>query len=80
MNKQDIKTALNKIKPSEALIEDTIKKANELRYNDSRKRSVFSFEAFNFKLAGAVCAFAIVLTLGIFAGSNGLFTQEKNPQ
>ena len=79
MNKQDLKAALSKIKPSEKLIEDTIKKANELRYNENGKRSAFTFEDFNFKLAGAVCAFALVLSLGIFAGSNGFFTKEKNP-
>lgn len=79
MNKQDLKAALNKIKPSESLVESTLKKANELRYNNERKHSPFAFEGFNFKLAGAVCAFAIVLCLGIFAGSNGLFTVEKNP-
>ena len=79
MNKQDLKAALNKIKPREELIEETIKKANELRYNESKKRSAFTFEAFNFKLASAVCAFALVLSLGIFAGANGFFTEEKNP-
>ncbi len=79
MNKQDLKAALNKIKPSESLVESTLKKANELRYNNERKRSAFTFEGFNFKLASAVCAFAIVLSLGIFAGSNGFFTVEKNP-
>lgn len=79
MNKQDIKISLDKIRPSEKLIEDTIRKANEIRYNENKKRSAFTFEAFNFKLAGAVCAFAIILTLGIFAGSNGFFTEEKNP-
>ena len=79
MNKQDIKISLDKIRPSEKLIEDTIRKANEIRYNENKKRSAFTFEAFNFKLAGAVCAFALVLSLGIFAGVNGFFTEEKNP-
>ena len=79
MNKQDLKATLNKIKPREELIAETITKANELRYNESKKRSAFTFEAFNFKLAGAVCAFALVLSLGIFAGVNGFFTEEKNP-
>ena len=79
MNKQDLKAALSKIQPREALIEETLKKANELRYKETVKRPAFAFEGFNFKLAGAVCAFALVLSLGIFAGVNGFFTEEKNP-
>ena len=73
MNKDDIRQALGKIQPREELVSDTIKKAYELKY--SKKETPFSAFSCNFKLATTMCALALVLCIGVFAGINGLFTE-----
>ena len=71
MERKDIKRALAKIRPSEELIDKTIKRAYEAKY--TTKEGFFS--SFNFRLASTVCALTLIICIGILAGANGFITE-----
>ena len=73
MKKDDLKSTLDKIQPRKELIDDTIRKANELRFSQ-KKSSIFDAFNFNFKFATALCALFLVVCVGIIAFNNGIFT------
>lgn len=66
MKKDDLKAALGKIKPREELINSTLMKMSELREGEKKKSWLYS-PAFarGMKLAGALCAFALVFVVGL---------------
>lgn len=61
MKEQDLKRCFSKIKPSERLVNDTIRKIDEAERAEST-RPAFRF---SYRLASAVCALVIVLGLGV---------------
>lgn len=71
MERKDIKRALARIRPSEELIDKTIKRAYEAKY--TTKEGFFS--SFNFRLASTVCALTLIICIGILAGANGFITE-----
>lgn len=73
IKKDDLKSTLDKIQPRKELIDDTIRKANELRFSQ-KKSSIFDAFNFNFKFATAMCALFLVVCVGIIAFNNGIFT------
>ncbi|MBE5948628.1 MAG: hypothetical protein E7261_06300 [Lachnospiraceae bacterium] len=77
MKKDDIKSALGKIEPSEELIQATLLKMQEQKQKE--KNSLFSFiSSFMaspvYRYAGAFCALALVIVVGV-----GIFGNGKNP-
>ncbi len=76
MRKDDIKSTLDRIQPRQELIEDTIRRVNELRFKN--KTSFFESFNLNFKLASAMCALFLVICVGIAAFNNGLFNDASN--
>lgn len=83
MKKDDIKSALGKIEPSEELIQATLLKMKEQKQQE--KKSIFSLiSSFMgspvYRYAGAFCALALVVVVGIAVLNNGgLKNTEQNP-
>ena len=68
MKKEDLRQAFAKIKPSEALINDTIMAVQTgQKVNRRNEKPAFSF---TYRLAGAVCAFAVLLGVGVTFGKD----------
>jgi hypothetical protein len=61
MKEQDLRRCFAKIKPSESLVSDTIRRIGEAE----EKRSARSSFRFSYRLASAVCALVLVLGLGV---------------
>lgn len=83
MKKDDIKSALGKIEPSEELIQATLLKMKEQKQQE--KKSIFSrIGSFMgspvYRYAGAFCALALVVVVGIAVLNNGgIKNTEQNP-
>ncbi len=81
MKKDDIKSALSKIEPSEELIQATLLKMKEQK----QKKSIFSFlNSFMgspaYRYAGAFCVLALVVVCGVAVlGNGGIKNTEQNP-
>lgn len=73
MERKDIKRALAKIRPSDELVDKTIKRAYEAKY--TTKESFFSSFIFNFRIASTICALTLIVCIGILAGLNGFITE-----
>ena len=71
MERKDIKRALARIRPSDELVDKTIKRAYEAKY--TTKEGFFS--SFNFRLASTVCALTLIICIGVLAGANGFITE-----
>ncbi|MBR6637496.1 MAG: hypothetical protein IKK96_01415 [Lachnospiraceae bacterium] len=74
MKKDDIKSALGKIEPSEELIQATLLKMQEQKQKE--KKSIFSIiSSFMgspvYRYAGAFCAIALVVVIGVAVFGNG---------
>ena len=74
MKKDDIKSALGKIEPSEELIQATLLKMQEQKQRE--KKNIFSFlSSFMstpvYRYAGAFCALALVVVIGVAVFGNG---------
>ena len=74
MKKDDIKSALGKIEPSEELIQATLLKMKEQKQKE--KKSIFSIiSSFMgspvYRYAGAFCAIALVVVIGVAVLGNG---------
>ena len=74
MKKDDIKSALGKIEPSEELIQATLLKMQEQKQKE--KKSIFSIiSSFMgssiYRYAGAFCAIALVVVIGVAVLGNG---------
>ena len=68
MKKEDLREAFGKIKPSDALIDDTINAIRTgQRVNTRREKNSFGF---TYRLAGAMCAFAVLLGVGVTFGKD----------
>lgn len=68
MRKEDLREAFGKIKPSDALIDDTINAIrNGQRVNSRNEKNGF---AFTYRLAGAMCAFAVLIGVGVTFGKD----------
>ena len=76
MKKEDLRKAFGKIKPSEALIDDTLTllRTGEKR-SERRERSTFSF---TYRLAGAMCAFAIMVGVGVAFGKDIILSPAED--
>ena len=61
MKEQDLRRCFSKIKPSESLVSDTIRKINEAEQKQSARVGF----RFSYRLASAVCALVLVLGLGV---------------
>ena len=61
MKEQDLKRCFSKIKPSESLVSDTIRKINEAEGKQSARAGF----RFSYRLASAMCALVLVLGLGV---------------
>lgn len=75
MKKDDIKSALGKIEPSEELIQATLLKMQEQKQKE--KKNIFSFlSSFMstpvYRYAGAFCALALVVVIGVAVFGNGV--------
>lgn len=83
MKKDDIKSALGKIEPSEELIQATLLKMKEQKHKE--KKSIFSFiSSFMgypaYRYVGAFCALALVVVIGVAVfGNGGIKNTEQNP-
>ena len=76
MRKEDLREAFGKIKPSETLIDDTLMllRTGERR-SEKRERSTFSF---TYRLAGAMCAFAIMVGVGVTLGKDIILSPSED--
>lgn len=77
MKKDDIKSALSKIEPSEELIQATLLKMQEQKQKE--KKNILSFlSSFMstpaYRYAGAFCALALVVVIGVAVFGNGGIT------
>ena len=61
MKEQDLKRCFSKIKPSESLVSDTIRKISEAEEKQSARASF----RFSYRLASAMCALVLVIGLGV---------------
>jgi len=83
MKKDDIKSALGKIEPSEELIQATLLKMQEQKQRE--KKNIFSFlSSFMstpvYRYAGAFCALALVVICGVAVfGNGGIAGRGQNP-
>ena len=78
MKKDDIKSALNKIEPSEDLIQATLLKMKEQKQKQSIFSKLSSFMSSPaYRYAGAFCALALVVICGVAVFSNGGFNGQK---
>lgn len=83
MKKDDIKSALGKIEPSEDLIQATLIKMKEQKQKE--KKSIFSLIGSfmgspAYRYAGAFCAIALVVVIGVTVfGNGGIKNTEQNP-
>lgn len=83
MKKDDIKSALSKIEPSEELIQATLFKIQEQKQRE--KKNIFSFiSSFMgspvYRYAGVFCAVALVVVIGVTVfGNGGIENKEQNP-
>ena len=68
MRKEDLREAFGKIKPRDALIDDTINAIRSgQRVNTRNEKNGF---AFTYRLAGAMCAFAVLIGVGVTFGKD----------
>ena len=74
MNKQELKRAFGKIRPSRALIEQTVERLNAARL--SPQEDVRAARMLTYKLAGAMCALALVLSVGVSVIGQGSVPME----
>lgn len=76
MKKEDLRKAFGKIKPSDALIDETLMllRTGEKR-SERRERITFSF---TYRLAGAMCAFAIMVVVGITFGKDIILSPAED--
>lgn len=83
MKKDDIKSALSKIEPSEELIQATLLKMQEQKQKE--KKNILSFlSSFMstpaYRYAGAFCALALVVVIGVAVfGNGGITGRGQNP-
>lgn len=81
MKKDDIKSALDKIEPSEELIQATLLKIQERKEKKSMRsflRGFMSMPAYRY--AGAFCVLALVIACGVVAfGNGGINSGEQTP-
>ena len=61
MKEQDLRRCFSKIKPSESLVSDTIRRINEAGEKQSARASF----RFSYRLASAMCALVLVIGLGV---------------
>ena len=61
MKEQDLRRCFSKIKPSESLVSDTIRRINEAGERQSARASF----RFSYRLASAMCALVLVIGLGV---------------
>ena len=75
MKKEEIFASFEKIQPDEKLIRETLDRIELQKVKQERKLSFFSA---SHKLASAMCALAIVICVGIFAGKDTLISPVED--
>ena len=71
MKKNDLKASLGRIRPREELVSSTIMKVAEQKRRQERRFTLPSY-SFGLRVAGAVCAFAIVFCIGFIAARQNI--------
>ena len=71
MKKNDLKASLGKVRPREELVSSTIMKVAEQKTRQER-RFVLPSYSFGLRVAGAVCAFALVFCIGFIAARQNI--------
>lgn len=69
MKKQELRAALDKIRPDEALIGATLNRIEERRQNERMSDRGTSY-GFTYRLASAVCALLLMIGLGVMVSQN----------
>ena len=75
MKKNELKASLGKIQPREELVSATISAVREQKERQER-RFVLPSYSFGMRLAGAVCAFALVFCIGFIAAKQNVNTPD----
>lgn len=78
MKKEELRAALHRIKPDEALICRTL---DEIHTREARKERRTSPYAFGYRLVGAMCAFILMIGIGVSVGKDWVASpMEDTPQ
>lgn len=75
MKKNELKASLGKIRPREELVSATLNAVREQKERQER-RFVLPSYSFGMRLAGAVCAFALVFCIGFIAARQNINTPD----